>query len=73
MTNSLSHEQEDDDHDAPLGDDRNKRSMGSGMNVPMQELAPLDRKNADNSKATVSRVWPNCEVPYKFDQRLCKW
>lgn len=56
------------------GEARNKRraqQMGSGMQ-PTRTLTPSDGKTPSDSKAIVSRVWPNCEVPYKFDQTLCK-
>lgn len=59
---------DEDIDDLSAVDLRSKRKaepMGSGMR-PSQELTPSD------SKAVVSRVWPNCEVPFKYDQRLRK-
>ena len=53
-------------------------SVGCGFlkkwGQPPKPLAhEFDRKDADDSKATASRVWPNCEVPLKYDQKLHKW
>ena len=41
---------------------RQKRA-GSGMPVH-----PMDDKDED----CIGRLWPNCTIPYKWDQFICK-
>lgn len=64
MSTPLDQDFIDDSTDVDTRSKRRAEPMSSGMK-PSQTLTP-------SSDATFSRVWPNCEVPFKYDQRLRK-